>query len=506
MTPRVVNSWPGREGFLARGEGGRSMLQDIFGGLDSFTDRAKLFSWLFGAPSGYLAWRRTDTPKNDIDRNVVIAALREGRFGARYKVMLTRALDALDEELSWAERADGGPPRAFATAWSFGLLNLSLTLALAYPTLGLLINWGLFNDGALGGDQMIPEADGRLRVAVFSGISMLAGLRLVPRLFKIGASNLLEFVSPIFAVAAVAAIVFSGAFAGAGALTVAFAGAVAFAGVGAGAVGAAIMFAVVFAIVGASASAFATAAAATIAIVGTLVLVSERLNLRATVVTIWAVLGVVSVSLIARNGGGSAQYSGTILFISALPLINGLADFASAGLTRHLLRRSLDTSGRWEAALDLIGGVAIYLALGCVIIAFIAWTPLPGQTYLANLPRIFQDLGDPAFRGAYWWLLVMLALTLLPTVLHLHLFLMTLFRHIPARLRHWLANEFEQAAEIDSNARGRDAVFMLSALNAFALVAPLWLMVELWLSAAPYAIDGSIAIFRCFALAIGAIA
>jgi hypothetical protein len=233
--------------------------------------------------------------------------------------------------------------------------------------------------------------------------------------------------------------------------------------------------------------------------------IGTRTQLRAATLAIWSLLGIVAVSLVARHGGDVPYYKGLVLFIGALPLLNGLADFASTGLTRYLLRRSLHTSGRWEAALDLIGGVAIYLALGCAIIAFIAWTPLPDQTYLANLPRIFQDLGDPVLRGQYWWLLAMLALTLLPTALHLHLFLMTLIRHRPARLRHWLANEFEQAAKIDSNVRGRDAVYMLSALNAFAAVASLWLMVELWLTAAPIFIDASITIFRAFALAIGAL-
>lgn len=220
---------------------------------------------------------------------------------------------------------------------------------------------------------------------------------------------------------------------------------------------------------------------------------------------LWAILGVIAVSLAARNGATTLNFKGIILFIGVLPLINGLADFASTGLTRHLLRRSLRTSGRWEAAADLIGGAAICLLLGCAIIAFIEFTPLVDQTRLANLPQIFADLADPATRGQYWWLLVMLASTLIPTALHLHLALATAVRYVPARLRHRIADRFEQAAAADSNLGGRRAVLMLSALNAAAIVIPAWLMIELWITASPLVMGGSIAIFAAFAQAIGAI-
>ena len=220
---------------------------------------------------------------------------------------------------------------------------------------------------------------------------------------------------------------------------------------------------------------------------------------------LWAILGVIAVSLAARNGATTLNFKGIILFIGVLPLINGLADFASTGLTRHLLRRSLRTSGRWEAAADLIGGAAICLLLGCAIIAFIEFTPLVDQTRLANLPQIFADLADPATRGQYWWLLVMLASTLIPTVLHLHLLIGTAGWFAAAPLRHYIADRFEQAAAADSNLGGRRAVLMLSALNAAAIVIPAWLMIELWITASPLVMGGSIAIFAAFAQAIGAI-
>ncbi|MFT4794620.1 MAG: hypothetical protein ACJAVR_001548 [Paracoccaceae bacterium] len=428
----------------------------LLGWIDSPADRAAAFTALFGILFGLLNWLRTDTPKSETDRRAVIASLRQDRLGARYKALLTRTLDALDAKLSAEERADGAAPRALATAWSFGLLNLSLSLALAYPILGLLLNWGLFNNGALGGDVVIPEAELLVRAATLCGLAVAIALKFYSLRLQGRAKLVLELVLLGLAVAVAVA----------GALVVAVAVAVAFA----------------------------------------VEWIGARLNLRTISLTLWAMLGVAGVSLAARNGASAVDTKSLILFIAALPLLNALADFASTGLTRYLLRRSVDTSGRWEALGDLIGGAAIYLALGCAVIAFIAWTPLLDGTHLANLPQIFQDLADPATRGQYWWLLVMLASTLLPTALHLHLFLMTLIRHIPACLRHWLAYEFVIAARINSNFRGRRAVLALSALNAFALVAPLWLMVELWLTVSPLAIDGSIAIFRCFALAIGAIA
>jgi hypothetical protein len=483
----------------------------VVGWLNSPLDRAVFFAGVFGTLFGVSNWLRTDTPKSETDRLAVITALRQDRFGKRYKARLKRALEAIDARLSVAERANGAAPRAVATAWSFGLLNLSLTLALLYPIVSLLVNWGLFNNGAVGGEEVIPKAEPLVRAAMICGLALMVLLRLPSFFLRGRAKIVLEVVSLGLAGAGVSAVSLSGAELG----EVALAGAIGIAIAGAGALVGAVVVAFSFcaAFLTAVAFAFPFPFGAWVAFAGAPVFafafafewIGPRLNLRTTLLMLWAILGAIAVSLAARNGADAVNAKGLILFIGVLPLINGLADFASTGLTRHLLRRSLRTSGRWEAAADLIGGAAICLLLGCAIIAFIEFTPLVDQTRLANLPQIFADLADPATRGQYWWLLVMLASTLIPTALHLHLALATAVRYVPARLRHRIADRFEQAAAADSNLGGRRAVLMLSALNAAAIVIPAWLMIELWITASPLVMGGSIAIFAAFAQAIGAI-
>jgi hypothetical protein len=435
----------------------------VVGWLNSPLDRAVFFAGVFGTLFGVSNWLRTDTPKSETDRLAVTTALRQDRFGKRYKARLKRALEAIDAKLSVEERANGAAPRAVATAWSFGLLNLSLSLALAYPIVSLLLNWGVFNTGTVGGDAVIPDAADPVRAAAMCGLILAVGSRLFSATLQGRARRVFELVS--------LGLFLAGAFAVAGAY------------------------------IGAVAVAIALAFAGVVAVEW----IGAKLNRRTTLFMLWAILGAIAVALAARNGADAVNSKGIILFIGVLPLINGLADFASTGLTRHLLRRSLRTSGRWEAAADLIGGAAICLLLGCAIIAFIEFTPLVDQTRLANLPQIFADLADPATRGQYWWLLVMLASTLIPTALHLHLALATAVRYVPARLRHRIADRFEQAAAADSNLGGRRAVLMLSALNAAAIVIPAWLMIELWITASPLVMGGSIAIFAAFAQVIGAI-
>ena len=69
-----------------------------------------------------------------------------------------------------------------------------------------------------------------------------------------------------------------------------------------------------------------------------------------------------------------------MLILLLLPLFNALFDFASAGLTRYLLRMGLDQKrAAWRAVLDGLGGIAIFFALGCALIAFFTFvTPADG--------------------------------------------------------------------------------------------------------------------------------
>jgi hypothetical protein len=132
-----------------------------------------------------------------------------------------------------------------------------------------------------------------------------------------------------------------------------------------------------------------------------------------------------------------------VLTLGLLPLFNGLFDFASAGLTRYLLRMGLDQKrAAWRAVLDGLGGIAIFFALGSALIAFITFvTPADGVPLL-DLAQLFANLRSAP--GDYIWLMVTLSSTLLPTLLHLSIAALTLALQYPAWWRNFVADLLER--------------------------------------------------------------
>ena len=84
------------------------------------------------------------------------------------------------------------------------------------------------------------------------------------------------------------------------------------------------------------------------------------------------VLFIVSLSIFGEIDM-APQQSATIVLLSLFPILNAISDFASIGLTRFLLRRSLVGWGPKYAAIDIIGGLLIFSILGCTAIALFHW-------------------------------------------------------------------------------------------------------------------------------------
>ncbi|WP_347860257.1 hypothetical protein, partial [Planktomarina temperata] len=78
-----------------------------------------------------------NTADNPSDRAYWRDLLRHDRPAERYRSVMRRGLDWLDSRLS-AHEAPQGPAQK---AWSFGLLNATMALALAYPILAITIQW-----------------------------------------------------------------------------------------------------------------------------------------------------------------------------------------------------------------------------------------------------------------------------------------------------------------------------------------------------------------------------
>ena len=99
--------------------------------------------------------------------------------------------------------------------------------------------------------------------------------------------------------------------------------------------------------------------------------------------------------------------------------------------------------------LDGLGGIAIFFALGCALIAFFTFvTPADGVP-LSDLAELFANLRSAP--GDYIWLMITLSSTLLPTLLHLLLAARTMALQYPAWWRNCVADLLE------SDARSRQA-------------------------------------------------
>ncbi len=106
-----------------------------------------------------------------------------------------------------------------------------------------------------------------------------------------------------------------------------------------------------------------------------------------------------------------------ILFLALLPLLNAGFDFASAGLTRFLLRRGVQGRLVWNALRDAAAAVLILVLLGFAMVSVIHVARPQGGRALIDLAALFADLR--ANPGDYYWLYFCFFSTLLPTVLHL---------------------------------------------------------------------------------------
>jgi hypothetical protein len=202
---------------------------------------------------------------------------------------------------------------------------------------------------------------------------------------------------------------------------------------------------------------------------------------------------------------GAGQRNRAVFFMltfGLLPLFNALFDFLSAGLTRYLLRLGLEQKRAvWRAILDGLGGIAIFFALGCSLITFVTFvTPADGGP-LVDLAQLFANLRTAP--GDYIWLMMTLFSTLLPTLVHLSLVLLTLALHYPACWRNFVAGLLE------SGAQSRQASFLsgvcICAMITFAFWVPIWIIAAVITHDHGATLNAVVWIFETFAWAIGGV-
>ena len=202
---------------------------------------------------------------------------------------------------------------------------------------------------------------------------------------------------------------------------------------------------------------------------------------------------------------GAGQRNRAVFFMltfGLLPLFNALFDFLSAGLTRYLLRLGLEQKRAvWRAILDGLGGIAIFFALGCSLITFVTFvTPADGVP-LVDLAQLFANLRTAP--GDYIWLMMTLFSTLLPTLVHLSLMLLTLALHSPAGCRNFVAGLLE------SGAQSRQASFLsgvcICAMITLAVWVPIWIITAVITHDHGATLNAVLWIFETFAWAIGGV-
>ena len=417
--------------------------------------------------------------QNEADRKRQIGTLITNGGKARYRRVMTTRLDWLDARLSGREIEAGlGPKRR---AWSFGLINVVMILALVYPIASFFVQWIAGGALALGHTVILPAGTGwqRMYVAVWLGVPFLfSGIAI--------AKSETQWRLPLF-IAAIG-FLFGGLF-----LSIQF-------GISPKVAGA-------FAVAGAGAFPFAIAGAVAIAVVIAVDYLNRRTQYHPVISIVYLVflLAVAAITLrtlplITEDRWPDVSY--LMLFFGVFPSINALADFASIGLTRYLLRKGLTGLTWLQSLIDLLGGLVIFGCLGAGLITYVHFVRTVDGRALLDLPGMFAGLEQN--KGDYWWLAFMLISTLIPTALHLMVGVGTVLVQYPAPLRRWVAAKLESGGNgMDTDGwQGSWAVCAMITASICVTIIGFYLILTLnhgWV------LDQTIGVFKWYTGLIGAI-
>jgi hypothetical protein len=425
-----------------------------------------------------------NTADNPSDRAYWRDLLRHDRPAERYRSVMRRGLDWLDSRLSSREAQQGPAQRA----WSFGLLNITMALAFAYPILAITIQWLCGHAIDFGGQEVIAASPPQARIftAVWLGSSLFFYL------FAGASKSRWRWTLVILATG----ILLLGS-----------------------------IFADRFAVPGMSQSQAQSHSQAHSH--------SRRIRSRSTVAfavagsrsrsrsrsrrkrssrpMAWRLLycGVLVALLIVAikmpDDFGAGQRSRAVfvmLTFCLLPLVNAVFDFASVGLTRYLLRLGLEQKrAAWRAVLDGLGGIAIFFALGCTLIAFVTFVVPADGVPLVDLTQLFADMRRAP--GDYIWLMVTLFSTLIPTLLHLSVAVLTLGLQYPAGVRNFVAGLLERGEQ--SGQAALLSGICICAMITIALWCPIWIFTFVVTHDHGAIVNAVLWGFEAFAWAIGGI-
>ena len=400
-----------------------------------------------------------DTAQNPKDRDRWLKGLRDNSPAEFYRSVMRRGLDWLDTRLSPHE-AQKGPAQK---AWSYGLLNITMALAIVYPILAMMAQWLWGHAIDFGGQEMMAASPPQARIFA---LVWLGSVSICLFFYTLSQSRWYW----LWLILAVGIFILGSIYADDFAVP---------RNVG----GFAVVFLGVFA-------------------------VAEVRSSNPMVVRLFycgVLLAILVMAIKMPDDFGAGQRNRAVfamLTFGLLPLFNAVFDFLSAGLTRYLLRLGLEQKRAvWRAILDGLGGIAIFFALGCSLITFVTFvTPADGVP-LVDLAQLFANLRTAP--GDYIWLMMTLFSTLLPTLVHLSLVLLTLALHYPASWRNFVAGLLE------SGAQSRQASFLsgvcICAMITLAFWVPIWIIAAVITHDHGATLNAVLWIFETFAWAIGGV-
>ena len=394
------------------------------------------------------------------DRAYWCDLLRHDRPAERYRSVMRKGLDWLDSRLSSREAQQGPAQRA----WSFGLLNITMALAFAYPILAITIQWLCGHAIDFGGQEVIAASPPQARIftAVWLGSSLFFYL------FAGASKSRWRWTLVILATGILLlGLIFADRFAVPENVAVAVASAVAVA--------------------------VATAEKRS----------SRQMAWRLLYCGVLVALLIVAIKMPDDFGVGQRSRAVFVMLtFCLLPLVNAVFDFASVGLTRYLLRLGLEQKrAAWRAVLDGLGGIAIFFALGCTLIAFVTFVVPADGVPLVDLTQLFTDLRRAP--GDYIWLMIKLFSSLLPTLLHLSVAVLTLGLQYPAGVRNFVAGLLERGEH--SGQAALLSGICICAMITIALWCPIWIFTFVVTHDHGAIVNAVLWGFEAFAWAIGGI-
>ena len=411
-----------------------------------------------------------NTAVNPSDRAYWCDLLRHDRPAERYRSVMRKGLDWLDSRLSSREAQQGPAQRA----WSFGLLNITMALAFAYPILAITIQWLCGHAIDFGGQEVIAASPPQARI--FTEVWL--GSSLFFYLFAGASKSRWRWTLVILATGILLlGLIFADRFAVPENVAVAGLVAVAFAS----------------AVASAVAVAVATAEKRS----------SRQMAWRLLYCGVLVALLIVAIKMPDDFGAGQRSRAVFVMLtFCLLPLVNAVFDFASVGLTRYLLRLGLEQKrAAWRAVLDGLGGIAIFFALGCTLIAFVTFVVPADGVPLVDLTQLFADMRRAP--GDYIWLMVTLFSTLLPTLLHLSVAVLTLGLQYPAGVRNFVAGLLERGEH--SGQAALLSGICICAMITIALWCPIWIFTFVITHDHGAIVNAVLWGFEAFAWAIGGI-